>query len=197
MDAEQRDARGPDPEGAEARAEREAAGSESGGATAASAAEAGEAGGATATDAGEGTVGVVSAPGPAGPRRKSRRFPRITRDTARPEGGGRAASGDAPAPARQWPMITVLGLAGLGLLLTATGLFRVGTILIGVALLTGAVMRRVLPSVGMLAVRSRFTDMVTYGVMGAAITLLALMAQPNATLQIPFLDDILHFTISS
>nr|WP_257139009.1 hypothetical protein [Streptomyces sp. rh34] len=36
--------------------------------------------------------------------RRSRRFPRFTRDTARPEGGGRAASGDAPAPARQWPV---------------------------------------------------------------------------------------------
>ncbi|EST31564.1 hypothetical protein M878_16425, partial [Streptomyces roseochromogenus subsp. oscitans DS 12.976] len=35
------------------------------------------------------------------PQRITRRFPRITRDTARPEGGGRAAGGDAPAPARQ------------------------------------------------------------------------------------------------
>ncbi|WP_325052024.1 DUF3017 domain-containing protein [Streptomyces triticagri] len=147
--------------------------------------------------AGDGAKGVVSAPGPGGPRRRSRRFPRITRDTARPEGGGRAASGDAPAPARQWPMLTVLTITGLGLLITATGVFRVGTILIGVALLTGAVMRRVLPSVGMLAVRSRFTDMVTYGVLGVAITLLALMAQPNPVLEIPFLDDTLHFTISS
>ncbi|MBD3552685.1 UbiD family decarboxylase, partial [Streptomyces sp. SP18CM02] len=44
-------------------------------------------------------------------------FPRFTRDTARPEGGGRAASGDAPAPARQWPLLTVLCAAGLGLLI--------------------------------------------------------------------------------
>ena len=51
--------------------------------------------------------------------------------------------------------------------------------LIGVALLAGAVLRWVLPDVGMLAVRSRFTDMVTYGVLGVAIVLLALMAQPN------------------
>ncbi|WP_376771334.1 DUF3017 domain-containing protein [Streptomyces boluensis] len=130
------------------------------------------------------------------PRKRTRRFPSITRDTARPEGGGRAAAGDAPAPARQWPMLTVLGTTGLGLLLTAFDLFRVGTILVGVALIAGAVLRWALPSVGMLAVRSRFTDMVTYGVLGVAITLLALMAQPNPVIEIPFLDETLHFTIS-
>ncbi|MDI3385652.1 DUF3017 domain-containing protein [Streptomyces sp. B-S-A8] len=130
------------------------------------------------------------------PRKKTRRFPSITRDTARPEGGGRAAAGDAPAPARQWPMLTVLGLTGAGLLLTAFDLFRVGTVLIGVALLAGAVLRWVLPSVGMLAVRSRFTDMVTYGVLGAVIVLLALMAQPDG-LEIPFLEGILHFTVTN
>lgn len=56
-------------------------------------------------------------------------------------------------------------------------------------------MRWILPSVGMLAVRSRFTDMVTYGVLGVVIVLLALMAQPNPVLVIPFLDDTLHFTV--
>ncbi|MFF2653183.1 DUF3017 domain-containing protein [Streptomyces sp. NPDC058045] len=127
---------------------------------------------------------------------RTRRFPRLTRDTARPEGGGRAASGDAPAPARQWPVLTVVGVTGLGLLLTALDAFRVGTLLIGVALLTGAVLRWTLPSVGMLAVRSRFTDMLTYGVLGLAIVLLALMAQPHPWLEIPFLGDMLHFTVS-
>ncbi|MFJ8820201.1 DUF3017 domain-containing protein [Streptomyces sp. NPDC102467] len=128
-------------------------------------------------------------------KRGTRRFPLWTRDTARPEGGGRAASGDAPAPARQWPLIAVLVLTGLGLLLTAFDLFRVGTILVGVGLLGGAVMRWVLPSVGMLAVRSRFTDMVTYGILGLAIVLLAMMAQPDPWLKIPFLQDTLHFTV--
>jgi hypothetical protein len=56
-------------------------------------------------------------------------------------------------------------------------------------------MRWMLPSVGMLAVRSRFTDMLTYGVLGIAIVVLALMAQPNPLLKIPFLDDTLHFTV--
>ncbi len=127
--------------------------------------------------------------------RKSRRFPSVTQDTARPEGGGRVAPGDAPAPARQWPMLLVLGTAGLGLLLTAFDVFRAGTLLIGVALLLGAVLRWALPVVGMLAVRSRFTDILTYGVLGVVIVLLALMAQPDPVINIPFLDDTLHFTI--
>lgn len=132
----------------------------------------------------------------------SRRHPRatLTTGTTRPEGGGRAAPGDASAPARQWPLLTVLGLAALGLLIVGTDLFpqafRVGTLLVGVALLTGAVLRRTLPSVGMLAVRSRFTDMITYGVMGGLIVLLALMVQPQPWLKIPFLEDILHLTVT-
>ncbi|MFE9096133.1 DUF3017 domain-containing protein [Streptomyces sp. NPDC007264] len=139
---------------------------------------------------------AVSAPDAEGTaRRVTRRFPRITRDTARPEGGGRAAPRGAPAPARQWPILAVLGVVGLGLLVTALDAFRFGTILIGTALLGGAVMRWMLPDVGMLAVRSRFTDMVTYGILGGAIVLLAMMAQPHPLLEIPFLDDTLHFTI--
>ncbi|MFJ3227796.1 DUF3017 domain-containing protein [Streptomyces sp. NPDC086783] len=139
---------------------------------------------------------AVSAPDAQGrPRRTTRRFPLFTRDTARPEGGGRAAPRDAPAPARQWPILVVLAGVGLGLLLTAFDAFRAGTILIGVALLAGGALRWAVPDVGMLAVRSRFTDMVTYGVLGVAIVLLALMAQPNPLLEIPFLDDTLHFTI--
>ncbi|MGW2615451.1 DUF3017 domain-containing protein [Streptomyces sp. NPDC001500] len=139
----------------------------------------------------------VSAPDADGvPRRTTRRFPKFTRDTARPEGAGRAAPGDALA-ARQWPIIAVLGVVALGLLLTALDVFRVGTILIGVGLLAGAVLRWLLPGVGMLAVRSRFTDIVTYGVLGTVIVLLALMAQPDPWLQIPVLKDTLHFTVSS
>lgn len=129
----------------------------------------------------------------------SRRFPRITRSTARPEGGGRAAAGDAPAPARQWPMLLVLSLVGLGLLLTALDVkpkqLWLGPLLIGVALLVGAGLRWWLPSVGMLAVRSRFTDLVTYTVLGVVIVVLALMQQPDPWLELPFLDRTLHFTV--
>nr|WSW67249.1 DUF3017 domain-containing protein [Streptomyces sp. NBC_00995] len=140
-------------------------------------------------------------PGPAAApaARRSRRFPSFTRDTARPEGGGRAASGDAPAPARQWPLLAVLCTAGAGLLIVAADpfdqAFRIGTVLIGVALMGGAVLRLVIPSVGMLAVRSRFTDLVTYGLLGVLIVMLALMAQPKPWLDIPVLEDAVHFTI--
>ncbi|WP_240802038.1 DUF3017 domain-containing protein [Streptomyces sp. A1136] len=142
--------------------------------------------------------------GPAGPAAgdegapeapKSRRFPSVTRDTARPEGGGRAAPGDAPAPARQWPMLSVLGATAAGLLTTALGQARVGCLIIGVALIAAAVMRRVLPSVGMLAVRSRFTDLLTYGALGVAITLLALVMEPRPWVHIPFLETAVRFTV--
>lgn len=149
-------------------------------------------------DAAAGDAGDGAGAGPSGATavHRTRRFPSLTRDTARPEGGGRAAPGGAPAPARQWPVIAVLAVGALGLLLTAFDLFRAGTLLVGLALVIGAVLRWALPSVGMLAVRSRFTDMVTYGVLGVVIALLAMMVQPDPWLEIPFLDDTLHFTIS-
>ncbi|MCX5073777.1 DUF3017 domain-containing protein [Streptomyces sp. NBC_00513] len=148
-----------------------------------------------AGDAGE-VAGEVDGEGPEAAGAKSRRFPSVTRDTARPEGGGRAAPGGAPAPARQWPMLSVLAATAIGLLTTAIGYPRVGCLIIGAALIAGAVMRWILPSVGMLAVRSRFTDMVTYGLLGASIILLALVVQaPKAWLEIPFLTDVVRFTV--
>ncbi|MDK0521651.1 DUF3017 domain-containing protein [Streptomyces sp. ML-6] len=156
------------------------------------------------TDADAGTdvpaaSGSTRAGGPGAAPRTSRRFPLFTKDTARPEGGGRAAPGDAPAPARQWPLLAVLCTAGIGLLIVAVDpfaeAFRVGTMLIGAALIGGAVLRMTVRSVGMLAVRSRFTDMVTYGVLGFLIVMLALVAQPKPWLNVPFLEQAVHFTI--
>ncbi|MEV2244851.1 DUF3017 domain-containing protein [Streptomyces sp. NPDC049970] len=167
--------------------------------------EAGEADGPTDADASADTDGSadtdeaeVQGGGSGSTWEPSRRFS-LTRDTARPEGGGRAAPGDAPAPARQWPLLTVLCTAGVGLLIVGTDpfthAFRIGVMLMGVALLAGAVLRWVVPSVGMLAVRSRFTDLVTYGLMGTLLVLLALMAQPRPWLNVPILQDVVHFTI--
>jgi hypothetical protein len=121
--------------------------------------------------------------------------PAVTRSTARPEGGGHAAGRDAPAPARQWPVLLVIAGAVVGLIVTATGAFRAGTLTVGAALLAGALLRWGLTNVGMLAVRSRFTDVITYGVLGAGIVLLALMAQPDPLIRIPFLDDVIHFSV--
>ncbi|MGW6394563.1 DUF3017 domain-containing protein [Streptomyces sp. NPDC055103] len=148
---------------------------------------------------GEAGTGEAALTGAVARESRGRRFG-LTTDTARPEGGGRAAPGDASAPARQWPLLTVLVLAGSGLVVVGTDAFpqafRVGAMLVGAALLVGAAMRRVVPSVGMLAVRSRFTDMITYGVMGGLIVLLALMVQPEPWLRIPFLEDVLHLTVT-
>ncbi|MFJ4901874.1 MULTISPECIES: DUF3017 domain-containing protein [unclassified Streptomyces] len=154
-----------------------------------------------ADDTADGRTGSHLAPAPAegSAAGRSREAASLTTDTARPEGGGRAAGGDAPAPARQWPLLAVLGTAAIGLLIVASDpfeqAFRIGTILIGVALIGGAVLRLVVPSVGMLAVRSRFTDLVTYGLLGVLIVLLSLMAQPKPWLDIPFLENAVHFTI--
>ncbi|MEU1490178.1 DUF3017 domain-containing protein [Streptomyces sp. NPDC005776] len=185
-------ASGPDADGAGAPAEPEAAEARTG-----STASDATASDAIASDASASDT-TASETGEAGGTRRGRRFS-LTRDTARPEGGGRAAGGDAPAPARQWPLLAVLCTAGAGLLIVAADpfdqAFRIGTILIGVALIGGAVLRLVVPSVGMLAVRSRFTDLVTYGLLGVLIVMLSLMAQPEPWLDIPFLEDAVHFTI--
>ncbi|MFE2171013.1 DUF3017 domain-containing protein [Streptomyces sp. NPDC059447] len=125
----------------------------------------------------------------------SRRFPSVTLDTARPEGSGRAVPGAVSTPARQWPMLSVLTATAVGLLATALGHPRFGTLVIGIALIAASAMRRLLPSVGMLAVRSRFTDMVTYGLLGVAITLLALVIEPKPVLELPFLEDAVRFTV--
>lgn len=129
------------------------------------------------------------------PQGSTRRFPRLTRDTARPQGGGRAAPGGYPAPARQWPLLSVMGGVAVGLLLVALDAFRIGTIVIGLSLLGAAALRFALPSVGMLAVRSRFTDLLTYGLLGFVIVLLSTMVQPKPWVHIPFLEDIVHFTV--
>ncbi|MCZ2527434.1 DUF3017 domain-containing protein [Streptomyces sp. HB2AG] len=123
------------------------------------------------------------------------RAPDRSAGTARPEGGGRAAGGEAPAPARQWPMLVVAGGFALGLLVTAFGGFRAGALIMGMSMLAGAGMRWSLPAVGLLAVRSRFTDVITYSVFGTAIVLLALMIQPKPILEIPFLEDAVRFAV--
>ncbi|MGW7791000.1 DUF3017 domain-containing protein, partial [Streptomyces tricolor] len=137
---------------------------------------------------------------PSGGPATARSDPSEPSSSTRRPGGGGVWSGPRPppppAPARQWPMLTVAGLVAIGLLVTALDAFRAGTLIVGLALLAGAVLRWLLPSVGMLAVRSRFTDIATYGFLGLVISLLALMIQPDPLLKMPFLKDILHFTLT-
>ena len=124
----------------------------------------------------------------------SRRFPTITRDTARPEGGGSATGAGHAAPYRQWPLLAVCSGVLIGLLITVAE-FRSGTLIIGLSLIGGAVMRWVMPNVGMLAVRSVYTDVVTYGFLGLSIVALAMMAQPDPWLDIPILETLVHFVV--
>ena len=133
---------------------------------------------------GTGLAGAT-APGP-----KSRRHPVTTTGTFPPEGAAPAAGRGQPIPVRQWPIVIVLTMVGVGLAVTALNQFRPGVVTIGVALLLGCVLRIVLPEVGMLAVRSRFTDIAVMGVLGTAIILLALASEPDPVITLPFVNEI-------
>ena len=127
----------------------------------------------------------ATAPGP-----KSRRHPVATTGTFPPEGSAAAGGENLPVPVRQWPIVIVLTLVGVGLAVTALNQFRPGVVTIGVALLVGCVLRVALPEVGMLAVRTRFTDIVVMGVLGVLIILLALASEPDPVITLPLVNDI-------
>jgi Protein of unknown function (DUF3017) len=73
------------------------------------------------------------------------------------------------------PMALVIIGAGVGLVVIAMHHFRWGSLAVAAAVLGGALFRLVLPTrtAGLLAVRSRFTDVVTMGVIGGALLVLA------------------------
>jgi Protein of unknown function (DUF3017) len=75
------------------------------------------------------------------------------------------------------PLALVIGGVAAGLVVIALHHFRWGNLLIAGSLLVGALFRLVLPTrrAGLLAVRARFTDVVTMAVMGAALLVLALI----------------------
>jgi hypothetical protein len=135
---------------------------------------------------------VVSAAAAAVPPRSRRRADPTT-GTFPPEGSAAAADRSHPVPVRQWPIVVVLTLVAVGLAVTSFNAFRPGVITIGVALLVGCALRIALPEVGMLAVRSRFTDVLVMGVLGVAIVVLALASEPNPVITLPFVNDIARF----
>ncbi|MFI9269201.1 DUF3017 domain-containing protein [Kitasatospora sp. NPDC052896] len=98
-----------------------------------------------------------------------------------------------PLPIRQWPMTLVLAVVTIGLGLTCAVDFRYGLLTIGGGLMLGALLRALVPEVGLLAVRSRFTDVLVLLVLGLAIAVIALLAQPDPWLQIPALEDFGHY----
>lgn len=121
---------------------------------------------------------------------RPRRRPVGTTGTLPPEGSAAALGRSHTLPVRQWPITLVLVMAGVGLAITWFGDFKFGQLTVGAALLLGAVLRLVVPEVGMLAVRSRFTDVSVLSFLGGAIVLLALVAQPDPWLHLSVLDNI-------
>ncbi|WP_405017790.1 DUF3017 domain-containing protein [Kitasatospora sp. NBC_00070] len=121
---------------------------------------------------------------------RSRRRPVKTTGTLPPEGSAAALDRSHPLPVRQWPITMVLGLVAVGLGITWFGDFKYGLLTVGGAVLIGAALRLVMPEVGMLAVRSRFTDVTVLTCLGGTIVLLTLIAQPDPWLHLSVLDNI-------
>ena len=77
---------------------------------------------------------------------------------------------------RQLPLLAVLVTVAVGLLLVVFDHWRKGLVVVGVALIAGAVLRLLLPlrRVGFLAVRSRPVDVVLMAGAGVLMTVIAL-----------------------
>ncbi|WP_329564785.1 DUF3017 domain-containing protein [Kitasatospora sp. NBC_01266] len=110
--------------------------------------------------------------------------------TLPPEGSKAALDRSHSLPVRQWPITLVLLAVGIGLLVAWLDDFRYGLLTIGGGVLFGALLRLLLPEVGMLAVRSRFTDVLVLLFFATVIVLLALVAQPDPWLRLPEVEDI-------
>ena len=82
---------------------------------------------------------------------------------------------------RQLPLLAVLVAVGVGLLMVTFEHWRKGLVVVGLALVGGAVLRALLPvrRVGFLAVRSRPVDVVLLAGAGLALAIIAL-AIPSA-----------------
>jgi Protein of unknown function (DUF3017) len=77
---------------------------------------------------------------------------------------------------RQWPLLLVIVVTGVGLALVAVEQWRRGLVVVGLALIGAAVLRLLLPlpRVGFLAVRSRPVDVALTAGAGAALAVIAL-----------------------
>lgn len=73
------------------------------------------------------------------------------------------------------PLALVICGIGIGLLVIALHHFRWGNLVISMSILAAGLFRLILPTrtAGLLVVRSRFTDVVTMGVLGGALMVLA------------------------
>jgi hypothetical protein len=75
----------------------------------------------------------------------------------------------------QLPLALVVCGIGLGLIIIAAHHFRWGNLVISMSILGAGLFRLLLPTrtAGLLVVRSRFTDVVTMGVLGGSLMVLA------------------------
>lgn len=103
------------------------------------------------------------------------------RGVASSQRGGRVARRAGERSMNQWPLVVVLVALGAALVIIATGHWRKGAFAAGCAVLLGALLRLVLPEkvVGLLAVRSKWFDVVFMGVCGAAMLALTLIVPPS------------------
>jgi hypothetical protein len=77
---------------------------------------------------------------------------------------------------RQLPLLAAILVVGAGLVLVTFGYWRRGLVVIGLALMGTALLRLLLPlrRVGLLAVRSRWVDVLMLAGTGLALTVLTL-----------------------
>ena len=77
---------------------------------------------------------------------------------------------------RQLPLLAVLAVVAVGLLMVTFDHWRRGIVIVGLALIGGALLRLLLPvrRVGFLAVRSRPVDVVLLAGTGLALTVIVL-----------------------
>jgi hypothetical protein len=77
---------------------------------------------------------------------------------------------------RQLPLLAVIVAVGVGLLMVTFGHWRKGLVVVGLALVGGALLRLLLPvrRVGFLAVRGRPVDVVLLAGAGLALAIIAL-----------------------
>jgi len=103
------------------------------------------------------------------------------RPEERPDEPRIVAATPRPSPRRaggflgELPLALVICGVGVGLLVIAMHHFRWGNLAISMSVLAGALFRLVLPArkAGLLVVRSRFTDVLTMGIIGGALMVLA------------------------
>ena len=91
---------------------------------------------------------------------------------------------DKPAdsyPSNPWPLLVVLSAVSGGVAYAAFGHWRRGALMIGGALLLGALLRLALPrgTAGLLAVRRRWIDVTVMAAIGIGIIVVAFVVPPS------------------